>query len=574
MSDHARAAQCRLLAAAAVMLLLALQRTAASMPADMMVEVDRFGRKDVNCSVDSNVGQAHLPVSMEASNLAVGHDGLHVYALDGWGSENVVHRFERNSSTGFITFVDSLTVPVDLSDHTVLHELKPRPVVSSDDRYLYATGVLASGGGLLVVVDVSGSAMTQVQVVDVSDVSGAPGFTAGPKSVLLAPDGNHMYLASKLDDFIAVFARNQSTGVLTFVERVEAGDGSGAVLDGPVDIECSPDGATLYVADLDGGMIETFHRDGTSGHLTRIGALSEIAGTPLHPEPMAISPDGHDLYVPDPDPTDPYYRGVLHHLKPQVDGSFVVADTSDAWVKSPVVSGDGLLVHALSGYEVGTFRRDPETGVLGPLQLGAVGSTSGGSTTLAVVPNADAVYLTSYCGDLVSMQHVRVACSAEPTPTCMRGSSGKGQIKIRIDYNRPAPWTWSWRSDASVLMSLLGDVQTTTDTVVCLYGEQNFVPQYITPAGGACNGRPCWKGSVYAGKLLYRDSMGTPSGVTNVHVAGDRLLVKFADFGWGATFFYNLPFHIQLQTSTDACIEDFFSAPYTFPARTYRSRND
>src|SRR5262249_19606238 len=155
--------------------------------------------------------------------------------------------------------------------------------------------------------------------------------------------------------------------------------------------------------------------------------------------------------------------------------------------------------------------RDPDTGDLGPMQLGAMGVYSAGIETIATIPNSDGAYVTNGCGDIVSMQHVRVTCSAEPDAGCIRGTSGKGQVKahMRLGFGQTSPLAWTWRSDANALMPLLADAPSSTDVVVCFYpAEHTYTtsnPSYFAPAGGFCNGRPCWKGSVYAGKISYQD---------------------------------------------------------------------
>ena len=46
----------------------------------------------------------------------------------------------------------------------------------------------------------------------------------GSAAVTLSPDGNFVYVAGNNDDAIVVFERNQTTGMLTFVQKIENAD--------------------------------------------------------------------------------------------------------------------------------------------------------------------------------------------------------------------------------------------------------------------------------------------------------------------------------------------------------------
>jgi 6-phosphogluconolactonase (cycloisomerase 2 family) len=132
----------------------------------------------------------------------------------------------------------------------------------------------------------------------------SPGLD-GATAVAISPDGNHVYVASNVDNGVSVFARNSASGRMTFVHRVTDGDSCGASctidgLDGATSVAVSPDGDHVYVAGKDDDAVVVFYRGSTSGMLTY---ASMVEDGPVHseyldsPRSIAISPDGEDVYV-------------------------------------------------------------------------------------------------------------------------------------------------------------------------------------------------------------------------------------------------------------------------------------
>jgi hypothetical protein len=63
-----------------------------------------------------------------------------------------------------------------------------------------------------------------------------------------SPDGRHVYAVGILDDAIAVFSRNATTGTLSFVEMQKDGVGGVDGLDAAISVTVSPDGKYVYAA--------------------------------------------------------------------------------------------------------------------------------------------------------------------------------------------------------------------------------------------------------------------------------------------------------------------------------------
>jgi 6-phosphogluconolactonase (cycloisomerase 2 family) len=77
-------------------------------------------------------------------------------------------------------------------------------------------------------------------------------------AVVVSPDNRHVYVASWVDDSVAVFSRASASGALTFVALVQDGiDGVDGIY-GASAIGISPDGGYLYVAGYLGTLCRVF----------------------------------------------------------------------------------------------------------------------------------------------------------------------------------------------------------------------------------------------------------------------------------------------------------------------------
>jgi 6-phosphogluconolactonase (cycloisomerase 2 family) len=96
----------------------------------------------------------------------------------------------------------------------------------------------------------------------------------GPIGVTVTGDGRHLYVAAFQGDSVAGFARDTTTGALTFAaayhDDVDGVDGLG----GAFDLAASPDGANLYVVSSRDSGVAVFARDAQTGALEFL-ALSD-----------------------------------------------------------------------------------------------------------------------------------------------------------------------------------------------------------------------------------------------------------------------------------------------------------
>jgi len=230
-------------------------------------------------SVDGVTGLAGV------NAVAVSPDGLNVYATS--GSANAIDVFLRDSTTGALTFI--ATEPALKGPQAI--------AISADGNHLY----VAAGNDNAVALfsrDPASGMLTLVQTL--KDNTGGVDGLAGADSVAISPDGAHVYVAGKLDDAIAVFGRDPSTGTLSFIEierqAVNGVDG----LDGVQAVAVSADGTHVYTAASTASAVGVFDRDPDTGSLTfvqaqhdKVGNVDGLTGAAA----VAVSPEGATVYV-------------------------------------------------------------------------------------------------------------------------------------------------------------------------------------------------------------------------------------------------------------------------------------
>ncbi len=123
---------------------------------------------------------------------------------------------------------------------------------------------------LAIALPAAGGFLAFLQVLRPADL-GEPGLSA-PVALAVSPDGRHLYVVSRDDNALVVFARDDVTGELTFVESFIDGTGGVFGLEDPSSVAVSPDGRHVYVsADLDDAL-SVFARDPTLDELAFIAA--------------------------------------------------------------------------------------------------------------------------------------------------------------------------------------------------------------------------------------------------------------------------------------------------------------
>lgn len=228
----------------------------------------------------------------------------------------------------------------------------------------------------------------------------------GSFDVVVSPDGKHAYASSHFSHAVSIFDRapdgklTQRDGASGCVsdEDIGAGCAVSPPLRGPRTVLVSPDGRHVYVALQNSNAVAAFDRDSTTGNLTRKpgidGCISENGSSGLCRDGrsligaigMAFSPDARQVYVSQSQGVTVLRRGADGALTQAADPTGCVSENgqdSDANVGACTdgrflgqsyqiaVAPDGKHVYVTHDGFVGStnvgllvFNRDPDTGAI------------------------------------------------------------------------------------------------------------------------------------------------------------------------------------------------------------------
>ncbi len=330
------------------------------------------------------------------NGLAVSPDGAHVYVVSYF--DDAVVWFSRNATTGRLTYVDRVKMGdpgITTLDGAVSLAFSPDSshlyVISNIDNSLTAFSRTPSTGALALVDTKT------------DDVSGTLGLR-DVERVLVSADGKNVYVSSPATDNIAVFSRNPSTGVLTWMARVKDGEAPVDGLEGASGFALDPTGAYLYVAGSDENAIAIFTRNTSTGALTYLSMLQDgVGGLDWMDTPrvLAVSPAGDRLYLVSEDDNvlTIFSRNPATGLLTYLTHAPYIADW-DAGLgshESLALSADGLSLYVTSNNDesVALFQRDPAKGELIFSQQRKNLYYLGGPVGSAVSPDGERLYVAA-----------------------------------------------------------------------------------------------------------------------------------------------------------------------------------
>lgn len=288
-------------------------------------------------------------------------------------------------------------------------------VVSPDGAHV----VVASGDTLSVFVrDGASGALALLEQHE--DGQGGVDGLRGASSITLSPEGENVYATGSYDNAIAVFDRNPATGALTFLEVHKDGFGGVDGLFYPVSVAVSPDGAHVYVASRFDNAVAVFARDASTGRLTFVEVQKDGVGGVVgldHVESLAMSPDGTHVYAANDGVTYTYpaflavfardpSTGTLTFLEVHEDGvDGVDGLRGDSRV---ALSPDGAHLYVTGAYDqsVAMFARDASAGTLTFRRVyenNVDGEGLNGAVGLAVSADGGYLYVASHHGDALSV---------------------------------------------------------------------------------------------------------------------------------------------------------------------------
>jgi 6-phosphogluconolactonase (cycloisomerase 2 family) len=283
-------------------------------------------------------------------SVTVSPDGSHVYAASIFDDSLTV--FNRNTTTGALTFVEihrDDVGGVDGLDGAIT------VIVTQDGRNLYVTGFLDDAIAVFSRNSTTGT-LTFVEV-QRDNVGGVDGLDSA-HSATMSPDGRYLYATGPGEDSLAVFSRNLTTGALSFVGAVQDGVGGVDGLEGPIPVVVGPDGSHLYALGVNGNEMAVFNRNTTTGALTFVevhrDGVGGVSGLD-HTESVTISPDGQHLYV-----ASILDSVAVFTVEQTIDGTSVPA-AAQAPTPIPSLTWWGLMAMAgvLAGLYLWRLRRKP-----------------------------------------------------------------------------------------------------------------------------------------------------------------------------------------------------------------------
>ena len=295
--------------------------------------------------------------------VAVSPDGTSVYSVSFFDSSIAV--FSRNAADGTLAFVEVVTDGVagvdGLAGATDV-------TVSPDGQHVYATGFTDASVAVFS-RNPTTSVLTFIEVR--RNLAGnVAGGLAGAESVAVSPDGAHVYVAGSIQDTVAIFSRDDSTGMLTFVDFLERGVDGVMGIAGAKSIAVSPDGLDVYVVGPNDNALAVFSRDAGTGLLsfveTHVDGVDGVDGLEAAND-VAVSPDSEHVYATSPlDSAIAIFERTasLSFVGIAQNGFLGVSGLLNA--RGVDVSDDGQTVVAVGFLDDGlvSFQRDDGTGML------------------------------------------------------------------------------------------------------------------------------------------------------------------------------------------------------------------
>ncbi|MEX0992802.1 MAG: beta-propeller fold lactonase family protein [Solirubrobacterales bacterium] len=305
----------------------------------------------------------------------------------------------------------------------------------------------------------------------------------GAHDVVVSPDGEDVYVASRVSSAVASFNRDTATGTLTQkpgTEGCTSEDGTGGLcvngsgLSGAVGVAANS--TSVYVASTTSSAVAVFDRHPVSGILTQqgggAGCISEAGGSGCaegdglgSAQHAAISPDGASVYVTgfSSDAVAVFDRNTGTGAITQKAGTAgCVSDDGSAGdcvdgvalngAQDVVVSGDNASVYvaAINANGVTVFDRNTSTG--GLIQKagtaacitnsGAGGCTTGTALTfayaVAIGPDGRNVYAVGNgAGSAVTLDRVGGALSQPASGSCVSSSGSGGACAFGVGLGGP-----------------------------------------------------------------------------------------------------------------------------------------
>jgi len=223
-----------------------------------------------------------------ARDIAISPDGFLLYVAS--DVDNALAIFDRNTTDGELEFNQAVFDGGGIDGLDGAYSV----AVSPDGVNIYVASIYDDA---VAIFRWTGGVLGFEGVVKDSD-AGVDGLD-GANSIVVSPDGNYVYVASRADDAIAMFWRNPSSGALTYLGMMKDGVDGVDGLNGARSIAINPDGSQVYVASQDDDALAVFNRN-EDGSLEFVHAyVNNTEG--VHgidtADGVAVSSNGATVYV-------------------------------------------------------------------------------------------------------------------------------------------------------------------------------------------------------------------------------------------------------------------------------------
>ena len=291
-------------------------------------------------------------------------------------------------------------------------------VVSPDGRHVYVAS--ENDSALTVFSRGTNGALSLIEM-HRDNEAGVDGLS-GAHGIAISPDGAHLYVSSLIDDAIAIFARNATSGTLQYFGLVRDKVGGVNGLDRAEAVTVSPDGAHVYAVGFYNDSLAIFTRDPVTGALSYVSRLKNTVGgvTGLAgPRAVGVSPDGLNVYVAasTSDAVSVYSRNTTSGALTQVQvlqdeqGGLTTLDAAQGLAISP--DGGQVYVAAANDDALTVFTRAAGTGLLvfAEAHIDDVGPVKAlnGACDVAVSPDGTHVYVSGEIADSLGVFRRNVA---------------------------------------------------------------------------------------------------------------------------------------------------------------------
>lgn len=226
-----------------------------------------------------------------ASAVTVSHDGTLVYVTG--GHEDTLAVLSRNPSSDELTLVDVETWDLGSPGLTGASDV----AVSPDDRHVYTTAEIDDAIAIFA-KDPTQDAVAFVDWLQ-NGVNGVTGLS-GASSIAIDRTGSFAFATGSLSNALAVFSRDEVTGLLE-PETVYSNSQTGITgLGGASDVALDSSSELVCVTGATDDSIVLFRRSTSSAELQFAELMMNTPGTIEGLEgasAVAASPDGHHIYV-------------------------------------------------------------------------------------------------------------------------------------------------------------------------------------------------------------------------------------------------------------------------------------